>query len=82
MPSAPRWWRSWKWRAAASVRGPNFHDGAGVAHAALENAGGGRYRQVVSPPRSGQYTVAVTGVADGKPQRVSELVIVLPDDTR
>ncbi|MEO6629565.1 MAG: hypothetical protein ABIP03_13485 [Aquihabitans sp.] len=57
----------------------DIHDGEVVAHAALANLGGGSYRQVLTRLGSGQYSVAVSGLAEGRPQRVSDLVIVLPE---
>ncbi|MGH9279714.1 MAG: esterase/lipase family protein [Acidimicrobiales bacterium] len=53
--------------------------GAQHRHAELGNRGGGRYDQVVDGLAPGTYHVVVTGLADGGPQRVSELLTVLPD---
>lgn len=55
------------------------HDGAIRAHAALANRGEGNYGQVVAGLAPGTYEVAVSGLANGAPQRISELLTVLPD---
>jgi pimeloyl-ACP methyl ester carboxylesterase len=55
------------------------HDGTARAHAALANRGDGHYGQTLFGLAPGTYEVAVSGLADGHPHRISELVTVLPD---
>lgn len=54
------------------------HDGTGRVHTELANRGGGVYENVLTGMDPGTYHVVVSGVADGQPQRVSELLTVLP----
>jgi len=55
------------------------HDGTERAHAALANRGNGLYDRVLSGLAPGTYCFAVSGLADGQPQRISEIVTILPD---
>lgn len=55
------------------------YDAKAQRYSAMRNLGDGRYQQTVSGLNPGTYHVVVAGIADGKPQRVSEFVTVLPD---
>ena len=55
------------------------HDGTERAHAALANRGNGLYDRVLTGLAKGIYCFAVSGLADGQPQRISEILTVLPD---
>jgi pimeloyl-ACP methyl ester carboxylesterase len=66
-------------RLAFEVWVTDVHDGTRRAHADLANRGGGSYEQRLTGLAPGTYHVSVTGLADGGPQRISELLTVLPD---
>ncbi|MGH9263295.1 MAG: esterase/lipase family protein [Acidimicrobiales bacterium] len=59
----------------------DIHTGATVAHQALASLGDGEYRQLLPDVPPGAYEVAVTGLADGRPHRISDLLLKLPEGT-
>jgi hypothetical protein len=55
-------------------------DGVTRYHSILRRLGGGRYERVISTLEPGTYEIWIEGLADGIPQRISELVTILPTD--